>query len=61
MILTRFTAEYLNKLKEMQAQIDQFSQRRQRLETRMTDLTKVIDTRMSEQKEKILTTVEAKR
>jgi len=61
MILTRFTAEYLNKMHEMQEQIDNFSERRQKLDSKMSSLTKQIDTRMSEQKSKILARVIDKR
>jgi len=59
--LTRFTAEYLNKLREMQEQIDSFSSRRQRLDSKMHLLNKQIDTKMSEQKTKILERVQDKR
>jgi hypothetical protein len=61
LILTRFTAEYLNKLREMQEQIDSFSSRRQRLDSKMHLLNKQIDTKMSEQKTKILERVQDKR
>jgi len=60
-ILTRFTAEYLNQMREMQEQIDGFSQRRQQLDLKMQLLTKQIETRMVEQKSSILHRIAEKR
>jgi hypothetical protein len=48
-------------MREMQEQIDGFSQRRQQLDLKMQLLTKQIETRMVEQKSSILQRIAEKR